>query len=65
MKSFFTAEFAEMNFNDITKNVIGIAIDIHRELGPGLLESTYEAYLLQELAAYGLKVESQKSLPII
>jgi len=37
----------------------------HKELGPGLLESTYEACLLYELNQAGLKVESQKALPVV
>ncbi|MFC1537830.1 GxxExxY protein [Candidatus Latescibacterota bacterium] len=54
-----------MNINDITEKVIGTAINIHRELGPGLLESTYEACMLYDLADSGLKVENQKTLPIV
>lgn len=50
--------------NDITEIIIGAAIDVHKELGPGLLESAYEACLVYELAGHGLKVECQKSLPV-
>jgi len=50
--------------NDITGRVIGAAIEVHRTLGPGLLESAYEACLAYELADGGLKVEQQKPLPI-
>ena len=49
----------------ITKAIIGCAIDIHRALGPGLLESAYEACLVFDLAAKGFKVEQQKPLPVI
>lgn len=50
--------------NDITEMIIGSAIAVHRELGPGLLESTYEACLAYELAEQGLSVERQKGLPV-
>jgi GxxExxY protein len=46
-----------MELNEVTANIIGAAIDVHRSLGPGLLESAYEACLLFELAARHLKVE--------
>jgi GxxExxY protein len=49
---------------DITSDVIGAAIDVHRVLGPGLLESAYEACLAYELVRRGRRVERQKSLPI-
>lgn len=51
--------------NEITGRVIGAAIDVHRALGPGLLESAYEACLAFELAQWGLKVEQQKPLPVV
>jgi len=51
--------------NRITETVIGAAIAVHRELGPGLLESAYEACLVYELAEQGLTVERQKALPVI
>jgi len=50
--------------NDITKAIIGAAITVHKELGPGLLESAYEACLAYELNETGLKIERQKSLPV-
>ncbi|HRQ66592.1 MAG TPA: GxxExxY protein [Xanthomonadaceae bacterium] len=49
----------------MTELVIGAAIEVHRELGPGLLESTYEACLGVELAARGLAFERQKTLPLV
>jgi len=49
----------------VTEAIIGAAIEVHRELGPGLLESTYEACLAYELAQRGLKVERQKPLPVV
>ena len=50
---------------DLTREIIGAAIKIHRELGPGLLESAYEACLTYELQKLGLKVERQKPVPLI
>jgi GxxExxY protein len=55
----------EHRINEITESVIGAAIAVHRELGPGLLEFAYEACLAYELEEKKLKVERQKSLPII
>jgi len=51
--------------NEITENVIGAAIRIHRALGPGLLESAYEECLCYELSKAGLAFERQKALPVI
>jgi GxxExxY protein len=54
-----------MEINRLTEKIIGAAITVHRELGPGLLESTYEACLLQVLVREGLTVERQKELPVV
>lgn len=54
-----------MLFEDISKIIIGCAIDVHKELGPGLLESTYEECLYYELQKAGLKVEKQKAIPVV
>jgi GxxExxY protein len=54
-----------MTENEIGKIIIDCALKVHKELGPGLLESTYEACLLYELQAKGLKVEEQKVLPVV
>ena len=51
--------------NHVTEAIIGAAIEVHRELGPGLLESAYEACLVYELEARGLRVERQRSQPVI
>ena len=51
--------------NKITEATIGTAIDVHRALGPGLLESAYQACLAYELIERGRKVEQQKPLPIV
>ena len=53
-----------MKLNDVTEPIIGAAIDVHRELGPGLPESTYDARLRFDLAGRGLRVEPQKGLPV-
>ena len=47
-----------------SEKIIGAAIEVHRELGPGLLESTYEACLAHELALNGIKAVRQKKQPI-
>jgi GxxExxY protein len=54
-----------MTENEISERIIGCAIEVHRELGPGLLESSYEACLYYELTQFGLLVERQKELPLI
>ena len=54
-----------MELNQITGIIIGCAIDIHRQLGPGLLESVYEACLRHEIQKKGLKVEQQVVFPLI
>ena len=51
-----------MSINDITGTIVDAALQIHRDLGPGLLESVYEAVLAKKLEARGLKVERQKIL---
>jgi len=52
-------------FRDITPQIIGAAIKVHRRLGPGLLESAYEACLAYELEQLGLRVERQKAVPLV
>ncbi len=51
--------------NRISGAIIGAAIEVHRQLGPGLLGSAYEACLEHELTAGGHDVERQKSLPVV
>jgi len=51
--------------NSLTEKIISAAIAVHRELGPGMLESAYEACLMYELLSRGLSVERQKPLPIV
>lgn len=59
-------ENLELNdeLNALSYKVIGLAIEVHRELGPGLLESAYQTCLFYELQKAGLKVEKEVSLPI-
>ena len=54
-----------MYFRDCTPRIIGAAITVHRRLGPGLLESAYEACLAYELEEAGLSVERQKPIPLV
>ena len=54
-----------LNARPPTQAIIGAAIKIHRKLGPGLLESTYEACLAYELERLGLRVERQKAVPLV
>jgi GxxExxY protein len=51
--------------NALTEQIIGAAIRVHREIGPGTLESTCEACLTYELVDMGLAVERQKPLPLV
>ena len=53
-----------LSFNELTERVIGACIQIHRALGPGLLESAYEECLCYELSRAGIKFERQKPLPV-
>ena len=52
-----------MDIDTLTGRIIGAAIEVHRELGPGLLESSYQACLSWELIQRGLDFERQKRLP--
>jgi len=52
-------------FDRLTGAIIDAAIHIHRELGPGLLESVYEAVLAQELRKRGFRVETQVPIPVV
>jgi GxxExxY protein len=54
-----------MEEDKITEAIIGAAIDVHRELGPGLLESAYEVCLACELATRGLRAIRQLQLPVV
>lgn len=54
-----------MTENELSEKIIGCAIQVHKSLGPGLLESAYLECLWYELKEIGLKVEKQKPLPLI
>jgi GxxExxY protein len=54
-----------MTRSHLTEQIIGAAIQVHRRLGPGLLESAYEACLVYELEKLGLHVQQQKAVPLV
>ncbi|MBL7112826.1 MAG: GxxExxY protein [Bacteroidales bacterium] len=54
-----------MEFEKVSKEIIGSAIEVHRLLGPGLLESAYEECLVFKLKKKGYNVERQKPIPVI
>lgn len=54
-----------MEFDALSNKVIGLALEVHRNLGPGLLESTYEQCLAHELASNQVSFFAQKPLPVI
>jgi GxxExxY protein len=65
----FTAEGTERaesmkNFDKLTEAIIGPAMEVHRSLGPGLLESTYETCLCRELSIRGIPFERQVPIPM-
>ncbi len=51
--------------NDISYKIIGCAIEVHKDLGPGLLESVYEACFKDEMRSAGLEVKSQIHVPVL
>ena len=53
-----------MDLNQLSSKIIGAAIEVHKTLGPGLLESTYEECLCHELDLQGLKYDRQINLPV-
>jgi GxxExxY protein len=53
-----------ININNLSSRIIGAAIEVHKALGPGLLESTYEECISHELSIGGLSLERQKPLPV-
>jgi len=53
-----------MELNKLSEQIIGAAIEVHRALGPGLLESAYEECLCRELALRSIPFERQRSLPV-
>ena len=57
--------WTKQRINKLTYEIIGAAIEVQKELGPGLLESVYEVCMIQELKLRGLEVSSQGFVPII
>lgn len=56
--------FTEKDYNNLTEKIISSCIEVHSELGPGLLESVYEVCVIDVLERKGINVESQVSLPV-
>ena len=56
---------SELKFEELTSRILGFAVEVHRHLGPGLLESIYEECLAYELENAGITFERQKPIPII
>jgi len=54
-----------MTTNELTSAIIGASIKVHRQLGPGLLESAYRVCLAYELRKLGLHVEQERSIPVV
>ena len=54
-----------VEFSELSNRVIGCAIEVHKELGPGLLESAYQECLCHELSLNNISFEREKSLPIV
>ena len=55
----------DFKYHELTHTIIGCAMEVHKMLGPGLLESAYEECLAFELVSSGLQIERQKQVPII
>lgn len=60
----FRKVVAQMDINELSSKIIGAAIEVHKILGPGLLESAYEECLCHELGLRGFSFERQKPLPL-
>ena len=59
------AENRKLSENELSQKVIGIAIEIHKALGPGLLENAYKECMYYKLSENGLYVEKEKAMPLI
>jgi len=59
------SSFRIMNENDLSKQVLDICFNIHRELGPGLFESVYEEVLCYEIKRVGLSYHRQQAVPVV
>ena len=58
-------ETQRRKLNDLSYRVIGLCMEVHRELGPGLLESAYEEALAYEFTRAGMKFERQREMPLL
>jgi GxxExxY protein len=59
------SQYQTMRENDLARVVVDVAYQIHRELGPGLLESVYQAVMFHELTKRKLQVTSQSEVPVV
>lgn len=59
-----TVDYSKRPYDGLTREIIGAAIEVHKALGPGLLETAYEACLIYELKQRGMRVEWQKGMPV-
>jgi GxxExxY protein len=57
-------ETAKIDFDPLSNRVLGCALEVHKTLGPGLLESAYERALIYELSSVGLMAERQTEVPV-
>jgi GxxExxY protein len=57
-------ELTKKYLKELTYEIVGSAIEVHKEMGPGLLEKVYEACMVHELGLRGLKVKTQQNIPI-
>ena len=62
---FLQSKKRKMTENEISNTIIGLAIDVHKSLGPGLLESAYKECLFFKINQFGLFVEKEKAMPHI
>jgi GxxExxY protein len=58
------SDLCEVSINELTEKIIGAAIEVHRTLGPGLLESAYEECLAHELSLANISFDRQMALPV-
>lgn len=61
----FTKDTEKISLNDLSRIVIGLAIDIHTNLGPGLLESSYKECLYYKVRKSGLYIEKERPMPLL
>ncbi len=61
----YPSEDGKLRYKELTRQIIGAAIEVHRAIGPGLLESVYEECLCHELGLRGLRFERQVEVPVI